>query len=287
MKPKPSAAEIVRTLVEENVGGQLASLRNALIRTLSTDEVCILFWEFHSHERRTCDKLLGAFSESLNQGYRESHEKIIQNLLEELESINYRQRQRAGYCLYAMLPKVHPEQQELIYTIFGKSKDRMNRRRAYSFLGENWRHEFESLLMNKYKLFQDPECLEIIVAKSSQEFLIENSDIILNHVSGKHRRSFYRRTIGASSALREQCKNEDALTYAFLVSELGLHISADEALELLMRYLSDPRLGILIAAIGRMQLKSTLVEFYHNYGTKLTSSWDPDTSTFDEVPSIC
>jgi len=115
------------------------------------------------------------------------------------------------------------------------------------------------LIEHAWKEHGDPEAAMIIAERFEVQYLVQESEALIAGLPQPWQLAqlFLRLAVHDSKVLM-QLAEIDEISFAYVRAKMGWSLSEAEAIEMLERSITDPRVGLLVWAIGQMRLLGVL-----------------------------
>ncbi len=187
-----------------------------------------------------------------------SHEYLVKYLISEFDSIDPRKRQGLSYCLNLISYSSPDKIRRLIQGYFTNTKYIAVRRRAYkSLMREN--SVPKQLVLAAWQNYADKECAWLIANKFPVEYLVKHRAALSDAIKEPWRLAKLYLKIGAAHPkLLIELKNQDQISYAYVMAKLGMKIPFNAAIKIIENNLTDERFGLLIWSLGQLKMSKAL-----------------------------
>ncbi len=237
-----------------------ASVVNAAGSCLSKEDACAMLNPRGQLAKEIRRALLRKITHDMKEdGIKQCHLDLLDYLIETFPSLSGDQRQRCAYYLATLYNGLPLQYRLRILRFFLSSRFITVRRRSYQKARADWDDSYQALIKQAWRDHSDPECAVVIVERFEVEYLVEHLDALISGLSETWQiAQLFLRVGQQDSAIVSRLAEIDEISFVYVRAKLGLSLSKEQAIEILERNVTDPRVGLLIWAYGQMRLVSVL-----------------------------
>ncbi len=138
------------------------------------------------------------------------------------------------------------------------------RKRGYKKLRNDWKPNFESVILEAWEKHGDEDCAKLIIEHIPVKLLLDMFADLEERVERTwHFTKLYLRVAEVDPSKLKVLARKDGITYAYALVKLCKALKRNEALDIFQMYLEDERIGLLVWCFGQMKLWSVLEEIYN------------------------
>jgi len=172
-----------------------------------------------------------------------SVDKIIKFILRRIDTLDsYFRKESASQAIVTLIPYASSGLQKEVVSYWLTSVYINNRKRAYSFLTQYWSSKYQTMVVDVWHKFDDEAVLNILVEKSTEDFLMNNcvklsqvlavdeDDFLYDWRKKILRNKFYVRIAKKIPEDIKLLKKTDPISYIFVMKEMGENLDPQWAL---------------------------------------------------------
>lgn len=236
-------------------------LFSAFLACISPNEVCQLLDLGFDQDFFVREKIVKRILEDMSVAFLECHHELMNTLLALLSTLPRKKTASCAYCVDHLFPQCSIEIKDRIIESLISSRYKDLRNRAYKLLRQVWDERWIPVVSLAWNTHKESTCAVLIVERMPPLFLQNNfHDLFSQLPSFGLMGRFYGRLPHVQAEHLTRLREEDGITYAYVLVKLGLHLTEVEALEIYKENRSEERVGLLIWAIGKMKLWDVLAE---------------------------
>jgi len=164
-----------------------------------------------------------------------------------LGSLNsYFKKESASMILIGLCPHISKLNQNKLLYCFLQSAYKNNRKKAYTYLLDNWSLNYQKIVEKTWKEYGDDEIINLLVAKMSKSFLFKNFKELSSHFEEEDlkydfrlkilRNRFYARIFDSIPSELKKLKSKDPISFIFVIKECGKKIDPSWAMEIYKKF---------------------------------------------------
>lgn len=236
----------------------IPSIVNAYCSCLNSSDSAHLLKRSIVEGLGTRNAALRKVCKDMESTFLKSHERLIDFLISEFDTIDPRKRQGLSYCLHVLGDSSPDKIRHRVQGFFINSKYIAVRRRAYkSLMKEDVIPD--KLVIAAWQNYTDYDCAWLIVNKFPIEYLVRYRAELSAAIEAPWRLAKLYLKIGAAHPkLLVELKNQDQISYAYVMAKLGKKIPLKVAIKLIDNNLADDRFGLLIWSLGQLKMRKAL-----------------------------
>ncbi|GAH04185.1 unnamed protein product, partial [marine sediment metagenome] len=188
---------------------------------------------------------------------------------------SYFKKESASLILNALCPYISESNRNKLLCYFLKSNYRNNRKRAYIYILDNWSPKYQKIIERTWETYGDDEIINLLVAKMPKSFLLKNFKEISSNFEEKDleydfrlkilRNRFYARIFDRIPSELKKLKDEDPISFIFIMKERGNKIEPSWAIEIYKKF---PRSRFLSRWYAEMGLWKDILKKDQNFSFK-------------------
>ena len=177
------------------------------------------------------------------------------------DSLNsYFKKESASMMLAVLCPYISKVKQNKLLCGFLQSKYKNNRKRAYAYLLNNWSPSYQKIIEKAWENYDDEEIINLAVARMPKGFLLKNFEDISSYFNDEDlnydfrlkilRNRFYAKICDDIPSEIEKIKDNDPISFIFIMKECGKKIDPTWAVEVYKKYSQSRFLSRWYAEMG-------------------------------------
>ncbi|HIF5636945.1 TPA: hypothetical protein ACX3DH_004677 [Vibrio parahaemolyticus] len=237
------------------------AIYRALIGCLNTKETLELLIYSIEHDLYIRDLVNRKIHFDLSGGRKCCYEELASSILNITTKARYKVALSSVMTLSVILPYLRLDTQLEILVALALSEWKLFRKRAYKFVKEHYRQDFQGILIAACNKFEDPEVCDILIDNCEPEVLVEARHFLVESCS--HRSyvpKLYTKISKVSPDFVEELLGYDSCSYCYTLYKLGWALKSDVTTEALTENTMD--LEFLIWCLGRLGEWERIVEIY-------------------------
>lgn len=182
----------------------------------------------------------------------------VYSIIDSLDS--YFKKESASLILAAHLPYISKSNQDKLLNYFLQSKYTNNRKRAYEYLLNNWSSEYLKAVEKAWQDYEDYDIINLLINKIPEKFLVDNIEKISGHFNEEDieydlrlkvlRNRFYARIMDKIPSKIQKLKNDDPISFIFIMKECGKRIEPAWAIKIYKKFPKSRFLSRWYAEMG-------------------------------------
>lgn len=232
----------------------------ALLQCLTPQEACSLLDLDFGQSSSIRERIIERIRADMTNRFEDFHHELVENLISRLDSLPASKLGSCAYCIERFCRACCHHTKQRIIRLFLKASRKDFRNRAYQILKFDWNPEIEPEVVSVWHEKLDEKCTLLLLEKSDSDFIQENFDLLYDNIPGlQYMAKLFERLLNVGIDKIEKLKEEDSITYAYVLARLGLSLAESEAMQIYEDNKQDHRSGILIWAYGRLKLWNVLI----------------------------
>lgn len=191
--------------------------------------------------------LLNKITISAPRWTKNNNDVLFEKAYSLLGSLNfYFKKESASMILIGLCPHISKLNQNKLLHYFLQSEYKNNRKRAYTYLLDNWSSRYQEIVEKTWRAYNDDEIINLIVAKMPGGFLLKNFKELSSHFKEEDleydfrlkilRNRFYARIFDSIPSELKKLKNKDPISFIFVIKERGKKIDPPWAIEIYKKF---------------------------------------------------
>jgi len=196
--------------------------------------------------------------------------KKVYSVIDSLDS--YFKKESASMILVAVLSYISKSNQYKLLNYFLQSKYTNNRKRAYEYLLNKWSPEYLKVVEKAWQDYEDYSIINLLINKTPKEFLVDNREKISSYFNEDNleydfrlkilRNMFYARIFDEIPSVIRKLKNDDPISFIFIMKECNKKIEPTWAIEIYKKF---PRSRFLSRWYAEMGLWKEILKIEQNF----------------------
>lgn len=257
--------------LKEEYKWRYGPLYRAFTLCLSPNEVCQLLDLNFSQSSSERNLVLKRIAEDASEDFQECHRSLFEVLIKCLQTFPPYKRKGCAHALeflYSSIPhKSFPLSlnKSIMDVFLGLlTIDKITyRERAYRMLWGNLSEDYLPQIESAWRKWGDTMCAQLIIDNFPLSFLVEHLDELAQKVSfSRYYPELFVRTSEQNPKVLNRLREEDGITYAYVLCRRGEKLDSKSALEIFEKFKMDERLGLLLWCFGKMGLWKILRKVY-------------------------
>ena len=237
------------------------AIYRALIGCLDIKETSELLVYSIEHDLVIRDLVNRKIHFDLSGGKKYCYEELASKILDIAKNVRYQVALSSVMTLSVILPYLKLETQLEILVVLALSEWKLFRKRAYKFIKEHYRQDYQGILIAACNEFEDREVCDIIIENFESERLIEVRHFLVESCShDSYIPKLYAKFSEIAPELIEELLEYDSCSYCYTLYKLGWSLESSIITEALTENTRD--LEFLIWCLGRLGEWDRIIEIY-------------------------
>jgi hypothetical protein len=195
----------------------------------------------------------------LSGGKKFCYEELASQILDITKNSRYQVALSSVMTLSVILPYLKLEKQLEILVVLALSERKLFRKRAYKFIKEHYRQDYQGILIAACSEFEDREVCDIIIENFESELLIEVRHFLVELCShDSYVPKLYIKFSETAPELIDELLEYNSCSYCYTLYKLGWPLESSISTESLTKNTRD--LEFLIWCLGRLGEWERIIE---------------------------